>query len=274
MKRLLVSNDDGIDSPALLPLLRALTPLGEVHCVVPDRQRSWIGAGVTRLDPVEIKRVERDGFLLHACTGTPADSVNIGLHSLLADGLRFDLLVSGINLGLNQGDAFISSSGTIGAAAEAVSSGLPAIATSLGPQPTDAGWTERLVDPARAKQWDDAAAVVADVVRLTLESGLPSGADILNLNMPEGTTTATPRRVTSVARTAYDRLFHPLPENAARFQAQFGVLRERRRAGEQLSDFEALARGIVSITPLRLAEAADVSESWIEALESTGTPAR
>jgi len=122
MKRRLVTNDDGIDSPALLPLLRSLAPLGEVHCVVPDRQRSWIGAGVTRLDPVDIQRVERDGFQLHACTGTPADSVNIGLHSLLDDGLRFDLLVSGINLGLNQGDAFISSSGTIGAAAEAVSS--------------------------------------------------------------------------------------------------------------------------------------------------------
>jgi len=90
--------------------------------------------------------------------------------------------------------------------------------------------------------------------------------------MPEGTTAATPRRVTSVARTAYDRLFYPLPENAARFQAEFGTLRERRGAGERLSDFEALARGIVSITPLRLAEAADVSESWIEALESTGSP--
>lgn len=237
--------------------------------MVPDRQRSWIGAGITRFDPIEVRRVERDGFTLHACTGTPADSVNVGLHSVFDAARRFDLVVTGINIGLNQGDAFISSSGTVGAAAEAVASGFPAIATSLGPQPSDPGWTERLMDPTRASQWDDAAAIVAEVVHHVLEKGLPSGADLLNLNMPEGATLETPRRVTCVARTAYDRLFHPVQGSDGTFQAEFGRLRERSRApeGSRPTDFAALDAAMVSITPLRLAEALDVSSEWGQALE-------
>ena len=278
--RLLVSNDDGIDSPAIVPLVRALAALdavAEVHCVVPDRQRSWIGAGITRFDPIDVARHERDGIVLHACSGTPADAVNVGLHALeLSASGAFDMVVSGINIGLNQGDAFITSSGTIGAAAEAVASGLPAVAASLGPQPTDPQWQARLLDPARASQWEAAAAVVADVVAHALGHGLPHGADLLSVNMPEGTTPETPRRVTGVARTAYDQLFHPVDpgpvdEGRARFQAEFGGLRERHPApsADVPSDFGALAEGCVAITPLRLAHGIDASRDWIARLEAS-----
>jgi len=262
MKRLLVSNDDGIDSPALAPLLRALAALGEVRCVVPDGQRSWIGAGVSRFDPIRVAPTERGGQAVYACTGTPADCVNVGIHSLFEN--PPDLVVSGVNLGLNHGDAFVTSSGTIGAAAEGVASGLPAIAASLGPHPTDRGFARRLSDPARAAQWDEAAAIVVDIAHVVLSRGLPDGVDLVSVNIPEGATRTSPREITTVARTAYDRLFHPSADDPLRFRAEFGGLRERLiDEGHPLAtDLSALARGVVSITPMRLARGVEPAPAW------------
>ncbi|MCA9512212.1 MAG: 5'/3'-nucleotidase SurE [Myxococcales bacterium] len=262
MKRLLVSNDDGIDSPALPPLLRALAALGEVRCVVPDGQRSWIGASVSRFATVRVSPVELDGRLVHACSGTPADCVNLGIHSLYDDAP--DLVVSGINLGLNHGDAFITSSGTIGAAAEAVASGLPAVAASLGlARPVESA-TGPLGEVVRGARWDDAAAIVADVVRAVLDHGLPDDVDLVSVNVPEGATCDTPRCLTTVARTAYDRLFHPVPGAPSSFRAEFGGLRERAPSDAQPhpSDHAVLKEGIVSITPLRLAQGVALAPTW------------
>src|SRR5262249_20121791 len=129
MRTILITNDDGIDSPTLVPLVRALQALGQVRVVVPSVERSWIGKAITRFEPVKVLAVEREGIAMHAVSGSPADCVNLAVHTLYAD--RPDVVISGINTGLNFGLAFLLSSGTVGAAMEAWIAGLPALAFSM-----------------------------------------------------------------------------------------------------------------------------------------------
>ncbi|MEA3510405.1 MAG: 5'/3'-nucleotidase SurE, partial [Actinomycetota bacterium] len=105
MPWILLTNDDGIDSPALAPFARALGDLGTVRVVVPDRERSWVGKAITRFDPIRVEKVELDGGEAWTCTGFPADAVQIGIHGLFDE--PPSLVVSGINVGYNHGTAFL-----------------------------------------------------------------------------------------------------------------------------------------------------------------------
>lgn len=131
--RLLVSNDDGIRSPLLHALVRALRAAGhELFVVAPLTEQSWTGASKCRHRPVASARGDHG---LDAPTwtvdGTPADCVNIGLAHLVPGGASaLDGVVTGINLGLNTTLGFINASGTIAAAWEGALHGLPAIACS------------------------------------------------------------------------------------------------------------------------------------------------
>ena len=127
---ILITNDDGVDSPALVPLARAINQVGRVEVVVPDRERSWIGKAITRHDPVTVRPVVRGGSTFIAASGYPADCVQLGLHALFAEPPA--LVVSGINIGYNHGSGYIHSSGTVGAAVEAVLGNVPAIALAAG----------------------------------------------------------------------------------------------------------------------------------------------
>ena len=205
MSWILLTNDDGIDSPALAPFAAALENLGTVHVVVPDRERSWVGKAITRIGTVGTNRVQVNGRDAWTCTGYPADAVQIGVHRL------FDttpsLLVSGINIGYNHGAAFLMSSGTIGAAVEGWASGIPSIAISTGANGDWSAWKRRAIDPTSAPDWERLAHVAAALVEDVVGAGLPTLADVVSINVPFDATTETPRRVTSVARVGYDRLF-------------------------------------------------------------------
>ena len=104
MSYILVTNDDGIDSPALLPLARELAKLGRVRVVVPDGERSWIGKAISRWDELRVTRTERGGMEIFAVGGFPADCTNLGVHSLFDT--PPELVVSGVNIGLNVGLGF------------------------------------------------------------------------------------------------------------------------------------------------------------------------
>ena len=146
MSYILVTNDDGIDSPALLPLVRELAALARVRVVVPDTERSWIGKAISRWDELRVARLEREGIEIHAVGGFPADCTNLGVHSLF-DGPP-ELVVSGVNIGLNTGLGFFLSSGTVGAAMEGWIAGIPAIALSVGRPGDDRAWKRDAVgDP-------------------------------------------------------------------------------------------------------------------------------
>ena len=263
MPRLLITNDDGIDSPALPPLVEALRSGNEVHVVVPASERSWIGKGITRFGPIRVRTVERDGVLWHAVDGTPADCVALGVHEILPT--PPDLTVSGVNLGLNYGTGFLWSSGTVGAAVESWIAGCPSIAFSMA-IPADAfGLTgvarERLLGAGAER----AAETSASIARTLLEHRFPEGVDVFSVNLPAGVTPRTPRRVTRVTRARYGPIFSPHPDGG--YVHRFRWYRATEDAPE--GDMETVNRGIVSITPLRFEFGASLPEGLRRALEGT-----
>ncbi len=268
MTVLLVSNDDGVDSPALRPLLRRLRDLSEVshlHAVVPDRERSWISKAITRFDEISVEKHEgshNDPEIL-AASGFPADCANLGIHTLFP--LRPDLLVSGINVGCNHGLAFLLGSGTVGAASEAFIAGIPAVAFSIGNPGNHANFVEYACSDEGAEVWDRAAAVAGEIVSALIVDGFPAGVDLLNVNFPSSVTLDSTRIVTEIAPMGYDELFARQDSGNYRHRYPGSVLRTDVRDG--ITDLESLEKDCVSITPVRLARAAPLDEATRRRLE-------
>lgn len=128
--KLLVTNDDSIESAFLHELVHALRNAAhEVYVVAPKTEQSWIGAAKSRHRPVRSTPEERGlGCPTWVVDGTPSDCVNIAIAHLLP--VRPDAVVSGINIGLNASLGFILASGTISGAWEGAVHGIPAIAFS------------------------------------------------------------------------------------------------------------------------------------------------
>ena len=126
--RILVSNDDGIDSEGILALARALEEIAEVWVVAPDREQSACSHSLTMGRPLRRKRLKTLGPRFFSVNGTPTDCVLIGVGKILPE--RPHLIVSGINKGENLGED-ITYSGTVSAAVEGVILGIPSFAISL-----------------------------------------------------------------------------------------------------------------------------------------------
>ena len=164
--RILLSNDDGLHAPGLAAAERALSAIGEVHTVAPDRERSATGHAITLHAPLRITRI---GPRRHIVNGTPTDCVYMALNHII-EGEAPALVVSGINHGANLGND-LTYSGTVGAAMEGCCMGVASIAgSSLGQGPDDL---------------EAAAGFVATVAAEVAERGLPAGV-LLNVNVPAG----------------------------------------------------------------------------------------
>jgi 5'-nucleotidase len=250
---LLVTNDDGVDSPALLPLVRALCELARVRVVVPASERSWIGKAISRWEELRVERRECEGIELYAVAGFPADCTNLAVHSLFDE--PPELVISGINIGLNVGLGFFLSSGTVGAAMEGWIAGVPSIAFSMGVPDNDRAWKQRAQTDGRI--WNDAAQLCAELVRALRAEGYPDGVDLLSVNFPVGATVDTPRALTELAAVGYDRLFRG--NGDGRFVHDFSGALRNESAASARSDVSAVRAGMVSITPVRLAHTAELS---------------
>ena len=125
MRQILVTNDDGIAADGLRALADALAPLGRVTVVAPAEESSAVGHGLTLRRPLQLREAAPGWY---SVDGTPADCVNIAVSEVI--GAVPDLVVSGINNGLNIGDD-VTYSGTVAGALEGVLLGTPAIAVSL-----------------------------------------------------------------------------------------------------------------------------------------------
>jgi 5'-nucleotidase len=244
MSWILVTNDDGIDARALAPLARALGALAPVRVVVPDGERSWVGKAITRAAPITVTPAERDGVEMLACSGFPADCVQLGVNTLF-DGPPL-LVVSGINLGYNHGSAYLQSSGTLGAAMEACLAGVDGLAVSAGVESDFAAWRDWALTDDSIPMWERLAAIAADLTAAMLEAG-PIGVTI-NANLPHEADRDTERRLTTVARTGYDRLFREESPGTYVHDYRGGL---HHRAAVEGTDVDAAADGVVSITPVK-----------------------
>ncbi|MFN8110807.1 MAG: 5'/3'-nucleotidase SurE [Thermoleophilia bacterium] len=242
MTHILVTNDDGVSSPGLLALKRALERVGTVSVIAPDRNRSAIGRGITFHDPLHVEEVAlADGSTAFATDGTPVDCVRLGALGLVGD--VPDVVVSGINLGLNLGDD-VTYSGTVAAALEGVLLGWPAIAVS---QQYDGPPNERF-DGAHY-DFTAVAEFVADLVPVMVGGAFPTGV-MLTVNAPARPAHTPPQgRATRLGRRIYN--------DALTLVATEGNRRRYTIYGDQPSshpeagtDFEAIEAGEISVTPL------------------------
>ncbi|MEK6710296.1 MAG: 5'/3'-nucleotidase SurE [Nitrospinota bacterium] len=234
MARILLSNDDGITAPGLRALYESVRALGEVVVVAPDRERSAAGHSLSLHRPLRIDRMEEGWY---AVDGTPTDCVNLALNGLLKD-RRPDLVLSGINRGGNMGDD-ITYSGTVAAAMEAALLGLPAAAVSLvyeGDQPLRYGL---------------AAGFALKLAREILRRGLRAGV-LLNANVPNlPESECRGVRVTRQGKRIYgDAVVEKIDPRGREYYWIGG--NGLSWVPEPDTDFDAVANGAISITPIQL----------------------
>lgn len=185
---ILVTNDDGIESPGIRALAEELSAVGSVTVVAPADNQSAVGRASSR----EVRVQETD--LGYAIEGTPVDCVVAGIGSLAP---YPDVVVAGINKGANLGMYVLGRSGTVSAAVEAAFFDVPAIAASL--YLPDEKWKRQL----KQSDYEHAARATRHLVEDGIGSGVFEDADYLNLNAPDPDMEPNGMRVTRPSR-AYD----------------------------------------------------------------------
>ena len=229
--RILVSNDDGYFSPGIAALAEALSRMGEVTVVAPERDRSGASNSLTLDRPLTVRRAPNGFFSVN---GTPTDCVHIAVTGLLD--FTPDVVVSGINLGANMGDDTIYS-GTVAAAAEGYLLGIPSLALSLA-------------DKA-GRHFDSAVGVALQMVERIRRA--PFGEPVLlNVNVPD----VAPGALRGIEVTRLGRrhkaepvvkMLTPRGETAYWIGPAGGAA----DAGPG-TDFHAVEQHRVSVTPLRM----------------------
>lgn len=229
--RILVSNDDGYFAPGLAVLAQHLAAIAEVVVVAPERDRSGASNSLTLNRPLNLKRAP-SGF--HYVDGTPTDCVHLAVSGMLD--VQPDIIVSGINSGANMGDDTVYS-GTVAAATEGFLLGVPAIAVSL------VGHAE--------KHYETAALVAVELVQRFLATPQPQPW-LLNVNVPD--VPYGEIKGMQVTRLGKRHKAEPVIK-ASNPHGQtiywVGPVGKAQDAGPG-TDFNAVADGQVSITPLQI----------------------
>ena len=254
--RILVSNDDGIDSPGIYALATALKRIGHVDVIAPVTQQSAVGHALTVAVPLRATRHERNGEPFGwGVSGTPADCVKLGVKHLLPEPPH--LLVSGINHGRNTAVSLIYS-GTVSAATEGTVMGIPSIAISLDDFSEDADFTF-------------AAKVAAWIAPIVLQRGLPRGV-LVNVNVP-----AIPEekvrgiRIAPQGESYWDDVYEVRRDPMGR--PYYWLKGEHILVGPEDSDDGAIRAGYVSVTPIhyRLTDEPMLAEMRNWGIESDGS---
>jgi 5'-nucleotidase len=231
---ILLTNDDGIQAPAIWALREELRALDRVVIVAPDRDQSATSHSLTLYRPFRIERPEPDVFALD---GTPTDCVVVATHGLLDE--HPQIVISGINHGPNMGeDVFYS--GTVAAAIEGALQGMPSMAVSL------------VAGRAETPDWGPAVRFTRKLVDVALRKGLPPKT-LWNVNLPVRPEGAPYRevRITKLGKRVYRDLLVEKTDPRGRPYYWIGgdepVWEE-----EEGSDFLAVREDCASVTPLML----------------------
>ncbi|MEM9554643.1 MAG: 5'/3'-nucleotidase SurE [Acidobacteriota bacterium] len=226
--RILVTNDDGIFSEGIKMLAEQMAEIGQVVVVAPDREQSASGHSLTLHRPLRLRRLREHWY---SVDGTPTDCVNMGVQGVLREEPP-DLVVSGINYGVNLGDD-VTYSGTVSAAFEANMHQLPAVAFS---QEVGEG-----MDFGRAARW--ARRLVEVLVRGDLPNDL-----LLNVNFPA--TESRGLRWTRLGKRYYQQTIVEKKDPMGR--KYYWIAGQPRWEEQEGTDHAALRDGFVSVTPLHL----------------------
>lgn len=247
MRRLLLSNDDGVHAPGLRALHDALISHAKLRVVAPDRDKSGASNSLTLTRPLSLSAMD-NGF--YSVDGTPADCVYLGVNGVWNE--RPDLVISGINHGGNLGDDVLYS-GTVAAAMEGRNLGMAAIAMSL----------------VGHRHFDTAGRVAASLVGAAEQLSLPPRS-LLNVNVPDLPWDEIQGfRVTRLGYRGPAGSPQEVRDPRGKVRWWIAPLSKNADDGPD-TDFAAVEAGFVSITPLqtdltRHAAIADVT-GWLDAL--------
>jgi len=225
--RILITNDDGVEAEGLLALADALTAVGEITVVAPAEESSAVSHALTLRRPLCLTRVSESWY---SVDGTPTDCVNVGITDVLGE--VPDLVVSGINNGLNVGED-VTYSGTVGGALEGVLLGAHGIAVSL----------QRSDGPM---DYGSAAEVARQLAGTVLAHGLPPQT-LLNVNVPRGDHRGIRGTVQGRRKQALAAM--PAVRDAIKSMVWIGAA-DLRWESDAASDYAAIQAGWVSVTPL------------------------
>lgn len=224
--RILVTNDDGIYSPGILALAQVASEFGDVRIVAPDVEQSSMGHAITASRPVTYRKTPIQNFEAFRVNGTPADCVALGAF----EWSKVDVVLAGINLGLNLGNSCWHS-GTLAAAKQAALLGIRGIALSTNVEDEEPDFEE-----------------LKPCVRETLKQ-LISDVDmpLLNVNFP-----IRPKGLCWVRQSVRHYDGHVTPGKDPRGRPHYWFSVKPVEETEEDTDRWAVQNGMASITPFRL----------------------
>lgn len=231
-----ITNDDGVSSKGLLELVKSISRIENVISVAPDRERSAIGHGISFTKPLRIELVEKGkNYSIYSSNGTPTDCALLGLCSIMKE--KPSMVISGINLGANLGDD-ITYSGTVSSAMEGALRNIPSMAVSIG----------TFTDPL----FHTAAVVAANIARLILEKGGLEPRTLLNVNVPNMPLSSIPGiEITRQGTSNYNQCFVKRKDPIGKDYYWLSRIAPEGNI-EKGTDFSAISRNMISITPLQL----------------------
>jgi len=229
--RILLSNDDGYFAPGLAALFESLSGLGEIVVVAPEQNRSGASNSLTLDRPLFLKKA---GSGFHFVNGTPTDCVHLAVTGMLDD--LPDIIVSGINHGANMGDDTIYS-GTVAAATEGFLLGIPSIAISL--------------TSSEGNNFETAGRIARELVERFIRDPIKEPV-LLNVNVPDiPHAELKGMEVTRLGRR--HKAESVVKMNSPRNETVYWVGAAGAAADAGMgTDFNAVERGCVSITPLQI----------------------
>jgi len=246
--QILLTNDDGIRSPGLWAAAASLSDLGYITVAAPRDQSSGMGRSLPNTSDgiIQEQRVQVNGreWSVFAVGGSPAQAVLHGVYDVMKR--KPDLVVSGINYGENVASG-ITISGTVGAAMEAASLGIPSMAVSLE---TD---TKYHLSYSNEVDFSVAAKFTARIARLLLERKFPADVHLLKVDVPWGANADTPWQLT---RLSPQRYYEPVPAERKTWNEPGTIgYREDGMVDREADDTDVYvlrAKKWISVTPLSL----------------------
>ncbi len=235
--RILLSNDDGIDSVGMAALVEALSPVHTLVVAAPAAEQSAMAHAITVRRYIEVEPGERfiaagiEAWKIH---GTPADCVKLYLEAMAAPETMPEMVISGINKGANLGSDVLYS-GTVGAAVEGYMHGLSAVAVSL--------------DIDSDLRYEQVAALLRDYLpELMKQAPRPF---LFNINFPRRLRNDEPSFVfTSVGHRDYLNAFRRIEENGRVYYHMSGEIYDG--PNDEVTDVYAASHGYIAVSPLRI----------------------
>ncbi|MFC1455006.1 5'/3'-nucleotidase SurE [Candidatus Undinarchaeota archaeon] len=250
-KSILITNDDGPNSPFLAPLAKALSEFGDVTVCVPAVQQSAVGTAFSAQHPITYYEEELNGGKMYIVSGYPIDCFRMVYHNLV--GRKPDMVVTGINLGENLSLISTASSGTMGVVSYAAMHGIPGVAFSQEVKSEAMKYHGGKIELPTTSSVNTARKIVQAV----LEKGIPNGADYLNVNIPSNVKNSTKIKITKLAKVYYDDSLDPRKDPHGRLY--YWNSGKPTLKGETGTDTYALKKGFISVTPISLPETSNIS---------------